>query len=209
MSPLLCMCDVRGRRSIWCSPRDRVYGVGLLCRCLWAGGKRSPEEGARPGASVPWQAPVSPLLCMCDVRGRRSIWCSPRDRVYGVGLLCRCLWAGGKRSPEEGARPGARRRHRSPGHPTPWRAPNAAPATEITPAQRQRHRSPGRTSDPLESTKCCACQGNHIGTAAATQEQHFVLYALGLLRRRLCAAVMANQPSTNHRQPPSVRSCVW
>ena len=38
-------------------------------------------------------------------------------------------------------------------HPTPCRAPSAAPATQQPPAEQRR---PGRTSDPLQSTKCCA-----------------------------------------------------
>ena len=55
-------------------------------------------------------------------------------------------------------------------HPTPWRAPRTAPATQITPAKLRRPSDPnGRTSDPLESTPLCACHANHTGKAAATK----------------------------------------
>ena len=47
------------------------------------------------------------------------------------------------------------------------RAPSAAPATQFTPAQ---HLGNASTSDPLESTKCCACDAIHTGTAAENDE---------------------------------------
>ena len=89
-------------------------------------------------------------------------------------------------------------------HPTPWRAPRTAPATQITPAKlrlpsgprsyirplgerqgprlpRKSHRQscdyqaiPGRTSDPLESTKYRACHANHSRKAAATKRSQGV-----------------------------------
>ena len=78
-------------------------------------------------------------------------------------------------------------------HPTPFRAPSAAPATQNLPAKRRRPRdarayirslaeqqvlrlprksyqqsggdqgTPGRTSDPLQSSKCCACHAKSSG----------------------------------------------
>ena len=84
-------------------------------------------------------------------------------------------------------------------HPTPCRAPSAAPATQKPAAEhwrprdagayirplaehqvlrlpRKSHRqssgdqgTPGRTSDPLQSTKCCACHAKATGRAAETK----------------------------------------
>ena len=53
----------------------------------------------------------------------------------------------------------------TPVHPTLWRAPSAAPATQFTPAQRRRmtrtRTTPRRTSDPLETTECCELVGSN------------------------------------------------
>ena len=84
-------------------------------------------------------------------------------------------------------------------HPTPCRAPSAAPATQKLPAERRKPRyarayirplaeqqelrlprksyrqssgdqgTPGRTSDPLQSSKCCACHAKATGRVAETK----------------------------------------
>ena len=53
-------------------------------------------------------------------------------------------------------------------HPTPCRAPSAAPATQKPPAERGEG-TPGRTSDPLQSTKCRTCHAKATGRAAETK----------------------------------------
>ena len=51
-------------------------------------------------------------------------------------------------------------------HPTPCRAPSAAPATQKPPASGGDQGTPGRTSDPLQSTKCRTCHAKASGRAA-------------------------------------------
>ena len=94
---------------------------------------------------TPW-APVSLPLCRCDFRGRRSIWCSPRSRMPWAPVspprprACTLLWRALPTGPE------AATQEPHTVHPIPWRAPNAAPATDITHAQQRRHRSLPRKS---------------------------------------------------------------
>ena len=51
-------------------------------------------------------------------------------------------------------------------HPTPCKAPSAAPATQKPPASGGDQETPGRTSDPLQSTKCRTCHAKASGRAA-------------------------------------------
>ena len=103
------------------------------------------------------------------------------------------------RLPRKSHRQAAETKGRQGVHPTPCRAPSAAPATQKPPAERRRPRdarayirplaehqlprlprkshrqsggdqgTPGRTSNPLQSTKCRACHAKATGRAAETK----------------------------------------
>ena len=121
-----------------------------------------------------------------ETKGRQGVHLTP-CRAPSAALAM-------QKPPAERRRPG-----RQGVHPTPCRAPSAAPATQKLPAERRRPRdarayirplaeqqvlrlprksyrqsggdqgTPGSTSDPLQSTKCCACHAKPTGKAAETK----------------------------------------
>ena len=123
-------------------------------------------------------------------------------------------------------------------HPTPCRAPSAAPATQKPPAERRRPRdarayirplaehqvpclprkshrqsggdqgTPGRTSDPLQSTKCRACRPS---AAPATQKPPETKERQGVHPtpcRAPSAAPATQSPAAERRRPRDARAYI-
>ena len=120
-------------------------------------------------------------------------------------------------------------------HPTPCRAPSAAPATQKPPAEQRRPRdarayirplaehqvlrlprksqrqstgdqgTPGRTSDPLQSTKCCACHAKATGRAAETKGRQGVHPTPC---RAPSAAPATQKPPAEQRRPRDARAYI-
>ena len=112
-------------------------------------------------------------------------------------------------------------------HPTPCRAPSAAPATQKQPADRRRPRdarayirplaphlphkrdrqsggdqgTPGRTSDPWQCSKCRTCHAKATGTAAETNGRQGV-------HPTPCAALATQTRPAERRRPRDARAYV-
>ena len=106
------------------------------------------------------------------------------------------------RLPRKSHRQAAETKGRQGVHPTPCRAPSAAPATQKPAAER---RTPGRTSDPLQSTNCRACHAKATGRAAETKGRQGVHPTPC---RAPSAAPATQKPPAEQRRPRDARAYI-
>ena len=123
------------------------------------------RQGVHP---TPWRAGrVAPAAQITPAERRRPANARAYIRTLESMKCCACHANHTGRAAATHGRQGV--------HPTPWRARSVAPATQIAPAEGRRPTDAGDArplgggaSDPLESTKCCACYENHTSRGAAT-----------------------------------------
>ena len=80
---------LRGRRSTWHTPGGRMSALARfgLRRCAAVICAAGAALGAFQGVGcTPWRGWVSALR-RCDLRGRRSTWCTPGGQVYALARL--------------------------------------------------------------------------------------------------------------------------
>ena len=151
--------------------------------------QKPPETKGRQGVHpTPWEHQVPHLPRKSH---RRAAETKGRQGVHPTPCRAPSAAPATQKPPETKGRQGV--------HPTPCRAPSAAPAMQRPPAERRRprdarayirplaehqvphlprkshwqsggdQRTPGRTSDRLQSTKCCACHAIATSRAAETK----------------------------------------